>query len=311
MKFGRSFGAFVVFNLTITGNTPISAARTDDITAVASRASDDYIRERSLDGKLKPERYVFGNGGTWSGAMKDFSMDKLSFLDVAHMIALPLASQSYIPSTDPKLTKLLIMVYWGTTHAPEHANDSTTYQLVQNLQGQYLAASTLAGGIPGISNSNRGGHGPEKIVADQLREQMMVALDSVKAEDALRDKDDELNVMMLGYDSWWEGTQRYKDSPLEYHRQDLLDEIEWNRYFVVLMAYDFPILWKQKKHKLLWETRFSVRQLHHEFDKDLPAMALYASQFFGKDTHGLIHTTVPFGHVDIGEVKALGSVTEK
>jgi hypothetical protein len=98
---------------------------------------------------------------------------------------------------------------------------------------------------------------------------------------------------------------------LEVRRDDMVAEIEENRYFVVLMAYDFQILWKQKKHKLLWETRFSIRQRHHNFDKDLPSMAQYASQYFGQDSHGLVHKEIPQGHVDIGEVKSLGSVPDK
>jgi hypothetical protein len=89
-----------------------------------------------------------------------------------------------------------------------------------------------------------------------------------------------------------------------------LDEIEQNRYFVVLMAYDFQLLYKEKKHKLLWETRFSIRQRNHEFDKDLPSMAQYASQYFGQDSNGLIHKEIPLGRVDIGQVKSLGDVEE-
>ena len=82
------------------------------------------------------------------------------------------------------------------------------------------------------------------------------------------------------------------------------------RYFVVLEAYDFQLLWKQKKHKLLWEIRFSVDQHHNEFDKALPAMARYVSKYFGQDSHGLLRESVPTGRVDIGDVKTLGEVEE-
>jgi hypothetical protein len=37
---------------------------------------------------------------------------------VAQTIAVPLASQNYVPAKDPKSTRLMIMVYWGTTIAP-------------------------------------------------------------------------------------------------------------------------------------------------------------------------------------------------
>jgi len=70
----------------------------------------------------------------------------------------------------------------------------------------------------------------------------------------------------------------------------------------------FNFFWKDKKHKLLWEIRFSVRQVHHQFDKDLPAMAQYASQYFGHDSEGLVRKAIPLGHVDIGDVKTLGAV---
>jgi hypothetical protein len=309
---GRAFPASFILSVALAASLSSSGAvGSDDITAVEAKVSGDYVRARLPSGDYKPETYAFARGGEWKGAMQDFSIDKMGFMDVAHTIAYPLAEQKYIPSRNPKTTRLLLMVYWGTTHAPEHASDSTTYQHLQDMQGQYLAASQMAGGRPGISGSGRGGSGAYKIVADQLQEQMMVQLSSVSAENDAREKADELNVMMLGYDSWWEGTQRYAGTPLAYARQDLLDEIELDRYFVVIMAYDFQLLWKEKKHKLLWETRFSIRQMHHEFDKDLPAMAKDASKYFGRDTGGLIHGSVPIGQVDIGEMKSLGEAPPK
>jgi hypothetical protein len=77
------------------------------------------------------------------------------------------------------------------------------------------------------------------------------------------------------------------------------------------MAYDFQLLWKQKKHKLLWETRFSIRQIHNDFDKQLEAMAENASQYFGQDTKGLIRKPLPEGNVKVGELKVLGIEPEK
>jgi hypothetical protein len=144
------------------------AAGSDDITAVEAKVSSGYTRARLPSGEFKPETYVFAKGGEWKGALQDFSIDKMGFIEVAHTIAYPLADQNYLPSKDPKTTKLLLMVYWGTTHAPEHASDSASYQHATDIQSQYLAASQLAGGQPGISSSNRGGAGMYKIVADQL-----------------------------------------------------------------------------------------------------------------------------------------------
>jgi hypothetical protein len=120
---------------------------------------------------------------------------------------------------------------------------------------------------------------------------------------------------MLGYDA--EGVigtdygLELRRTPQRVRRDELISEIEENRYFVVLMAYDFQLMWKQKKHKLLWETRFSISERRNQFDKALPVMAQYASRYFGRDSRGLMRTRVPEGRVEIGEVRSLGDVPAK
>jgi hypothetical protein len=76
------------------------------------------------------------------------------------------------------------------------------------------------------------------------------------------------------------------------------------------MAYDLEAMRRNHSHRELWETRFSIRERHHAFNEDLPAMAQYASQYFGQDSKGLVHKAVPYGKVDIGTVKSLGDVQE-
>ena len=244
----------------------------NDIAAVSARASGYYVRPRLPSGAFVPEYYAFGEGGAWKGVKPDATIDPLNFLDVAHALAAPLERQNYLPSRDPGATGLLVMVYWGTTHSPEESG--LGIQLVEWAQ--------------------------------------IGRLDLAFAGDQLVEKADKLNAMMLGYDSWWSATQGdRRGTSVGRDREDLRGEIEENRYFVVLMAYDFQLLWKQRKHKLLWETRFSIRQRHHDFDRDLPSIARYASRYFGQDTHGLIHDQVPLGRVDIGDMKSLGTVPGK
>jgi hypothetical protein len=43
----------------------------------------------------------------------------------------------------------------------------------------------------------------------------------------------------------------------------------------------------------------------------LLALAQFASQYFGQDSHGLVHKEIPLGRVDIGEIKSLGQVPAK
>jgi hypothetical protein len=280
----------------------------DGVTAVASKVSKDYIRAKLPNGSFQPEYYSFGKGGNWGGEIKDQTIDNLSFLDVAHVIAVPLAGQKYFPAKDPSKTRLLIMVYWGTTAVPGPSSDSVAlpqFQAAQINLNRFLVRSNV---------DPRTKYVAAGALADSAMAQLSAAAQMLSVEDHDRDRTDFANALMLGYDSpgiiGTEYGNYVRGTPLSVERDDLYSEIEENRYFVVLMAYDFQLMWKQKKHKLLWQTRFSIRERDHQFDRDLPAMAQYASQYFGQDSHGLVRRQVPLGHVEIGEVKSLGEAQE-
>jgi hypothetical protein len=268
-----------------------SAAGADDgvngVIAVSSKVSGDYVRTKLPNGKFPTEYYAFGEGGHWGGEIRDDSIDQLHFLDVAHVIAEPLANRDYLPAMDPKTAKLLIMVYWGTTVVPGPSSDNVAYDELSAAQAN-------------TSNS------------DASLAELSSAMTMVDMVNQMRDKLDFKNAGMLGYDA--AGTigtdygNHIRGGPLGVQRQELIDEIEVNRYFVVLMAYDFQVLWKQKKHKLLWETRFSVNERKNSFDKALPLMSQYASRYFGAPTNGLLRTEVQEGQVEIGPLKSLGTV---
>jgi len=79
----------------------------------------------------------------------------------------------------------------------------------------------------------------------------------------------------------------------------------------VLMAYDFQQIARNKKHVLLWETRFSIRQHGNNFDEQLGVMADYASRYFGQNSNGLVHTRALKESVKLDELKILGEVPAK
>jgi hypothetical protein len=289
---------------------------TEDIVAVASRASSDYVRAKLPNGTFRPETYAFGQGGVWGGSRKDETIDKLTFMDVARTVAGPLAGQNFIPARDPNKANLLIMVYWGTTAAPEHASDSVAYQNLENAFNVLNAVPPPPPSQQGMAgSSNKGNMQASRAQTDQANSEIEMALTQTALENSRRDKVDLQNAAILGYDS--EGLvgtdygSGVKLTALRENRDDLITELEYDRYFVVLLAYDFQMVWKQKKHKLLWETRFSLMQRGHDFGRDLPSMAKYASRYFGQDSHGLVRDPLPEGRVDIGDLKTLGPEQEK
>jgi hypothetical protein len=277
---------------------PAGAAEgVEGITAVASKVSNGYVRAKLPDGSFQPEPYAFGEGGKWAGEISDLTIDKLHFFDVAKVIAAPLASQKYLPAKDPKKTRLLIMVYWGTTAVPGPTSDSIAVDHLSMAQAnlnKYLVPSAQDVRAK-VASASR--------YADAALDQMTDATILLNMENRQRNRTDFTNAQMLGYDAAGIiGTEQgnyFRGTAFGTDRDDLYSDIEENRYFVVLMAYDFQLLWKEKRHKLLWETRFSISERRNAFDKALPVMAQHASKYFGQASNGLLRDRVPEGNVEV------------
>ncbi len=132
-----------------------------------------------------------------------------------------------------------------------------------------------------------------------------------------KDRLDLQNASLLGFDSdgvfgrGFADPSNMRSAILRQTHAEVMSALELNRYYVVLLAIDFQAVWKQRKVKLLWETRISLSERRHEFDKELPFMMRYAAQYIGQDTRGLVMKPVPEGHVDIGSVRSLGEAPER
>jgi hypothetical protein len=290
----------------------VPVAMAQDMVAVSSKVSADYVRTVLPDGSFKPETYAFGKGGYWSSPIEDKSIDSMDFMDVLRVISYPLAKRSYVPSRDPKQIKLLIMVYWGTTHAIERASESMAYQDAARTNQEFNMARSRdkwtaeenqrAGNNGGGSSAgiNPGVPKTDAEITNLLESELIVNLATIKTENDKRLLEDQRIAMLLGYDSWWNSTMSAPDaSVLGKRRLDVLDELEHYRYFVVMMAYDYQLMAKEKRHKLLWEVRFSIPQLKNQFDRRLPSMAMAASQYFGRDSKGLARQELPEGKVEV------------
>lgn len=128
----------------------------------------------------------------------------------------------------------------------------------------------------------------------------------------LRDQLNFANARLLGFDSeisiqsMMDAStvffgRSFRSGMLDDVHANVLSAIEVSRYYAILRAYDFQSAWKEKKLKLLWETRFSLSERRHDFQRDLPAMAQDAELYFGQDSYGLVLKPIPEGHVRVGE----------
>lgn len=290
------------------------AAEDSEVIAVSSHASEDYVRTKLPDGTFAPETYAFGEGGAWNAPMRDPSFDKVRFIDAARTIARPLATQQYLPSRDPKQTKLLIMVYWGMTTGSSGASGSLAYQA---LQGGQAIQALKAAPPPPPAGASKGAVGQSSMdmgqgsVEDGSLSARDFAITMITAQNVARDRTDLHNAGILGYDTDLRKTEGLDITAMRWRRQSLIEDLEDNRYFVVLMAYDFQLLWKEKMHKLLWDARFSIRERDNEFDKQLESMTQAAARYFGRNSGGIQRHDLPAGSVKLDEIKILGHVPAK
>jgi hypothetical protein len=273
--------------------------------------SPAYARVRLPGGSFKAETFAFGEGGARAGATNDSTIDTLRFIDVARLVAPALAKKNYLPAKDPLQTDLLIMVYWGATVGTNQTSTSPMYQIAQGMIP--IAAAPPPPPPTGPAN-------PATANANTKSSQSTASTDSALTQVLMlthlanrqRDLQDIENAKVLGYLPEITRLDAYKGTYFDnFLRQDTINDVEESRYYVVLLAYDFQTLWKTKQRKLLWETRFSIREQRNDFSKALAAMAENASRYFGQDSHGLIRQDLPATRITFGDAKVLEYEPEK
>ncbi len=249
--------------------------------AVFSQVFNGYERTRQADDTFKPERYTFGEGGCWNRISDPF-MAKLNFVDVARVVANPLEHMNYLPAHRAEDAELLILVFWGSTQgSSDHdASQATDRAMADIPHGM---------GVPQASGIQDGG----------TLDSILTQVEMVNRE---RDRLDDQNARILGYT---ESVERGRFIQNMAMGKDVLAEVGENRYFVVLQAYDFKIAVKEKKLKLLWFARISVRE-RGAFAKALQNMAWSAAPYFGQDSRGLRRPHPYKGTVELGPLEVVG-----
>jgi hypothetical protein len=128
----------------------------------------------------------------------------------------------------------------------------------------------------------------------------------------MRDELDFKNAAMIGYSaSGLIGTDEgnyLKHTALGIDQRDEVNEIEQNRYFVVLMAYDFQLLWKERKAQAPMGNTVQHRRTAQRFRQGAPGDGAIRFSIFWRAHQGARENAGAEGQVDIGEVKSLGEV---
>jgi hypothetical protein len=269
-------------------------------TAVFGRVSKEYQRERLADGTFKPEYYGLANGGRIAGTGSDLTVDRIQYPEIAEIAMRLLARQNYHYARNAGEATLLLVLHWGVTITFNSGNYATTV-------GNAASAMTnlkAAGGGPGTAPSDD----PVVAAAGNAFESQMLQL---QMENRARDQVNLPNARLLGYlddlnesndiRRWAGGGDRYND---------LVADIEESRYYIIVSAYEFEALTKQRQKKLLWQTRVSVRAPGNRFDDSVAAMLKGAAKYFGQDSGRLVRGEESKGTVELEDLKFLGEAED-
>jgi hypothetical protein len=285
MKIRTALGVMGVIAGSLLGATGVQAGMfnyvsdSEQATAVSARVYGGYTRDRASDGTYAPETFVYGNGGEVAGQPNAISTT--FYLNGGSQFG------AYI--ADPTIDNLS---FKDVAQRINGALEAENYVPAKDPANTRLMIMVYWGRSTGTSDVRDGG---------------------------FRDAMDAQNAMLMGFDSdpairavfdptnqFW--GRSFRANFLIQNDAKVLSALEVDRYYVILRAFDFQTAWKQKKLKLVWETRFSLAERTRDFGEELPYMALSAARYFGQETGGLMLDPLPNGHVDFGELKNEGSV---
>jgi hypothetical protein len=286
----------------------MQAAKDSIVTSVFSSTMNGYKRVLDADGEPKPEFYAIANGRYLPGALKDRSIDDVKFPSIAGLVAEHLAKQKYFLAHDSKSAQLLLMITWGTT-VPHHdgvyrAGMDDFFNSMNLATATTAAAADTPPSIEGIQS-------PESAIAAAANSEFEGQMLRMAMFEDMRMRSNEHNARLLGYMD----EINYRNNPSRFAGagsafQDLITDIENERYFVIISAFDFKAAAKDNTVKPLWVTRVSIQKDGNRFDKALAAMVSRASDYFGSESKRLVRQYRE-GEVTFGELKLISYVSDE
>ena len=272
---------------------PGARAGTAEFVTVSATAAKGYVRPIGTDGAPRPETYIVSKGIFFDGSTKDSGLEKTPFIDLAATVGRSLLKQNYFPAKDAQLADLLLVVHWGTTTVYEDALKDFRATDLHNALTAYNGA---------VAAAANGGSTPDSSELNSL-------LSSRDTETMSASSFSGYNAKLLGYETALR--KKRGEMTVSPEEQTFQNDLAEERYFVVVMAYDYQAMKKDRTRKLLWTTRMSVRAPGTNFKTALPEMSVMAANYFGKQVDDLQRGEVGVkeGKVDIGEAKVVTEPT--
>ena len=258
---------------------------------VDSWARDGYLESKVVDGELLRETYHFFEGRHFGGNIKDTSLEEVSFLEVVESLAEEMETRNYHSEPNPDGGDFLIVVHWGVTGIEESFDDLF---LNEPTDPDIAPMDSIMDSSEGAAQQGGFTQQPDNFQSYNS------SIDSGSQRE---------NAALIGFDRAL-GRKGLMPTDGEELRAMLEDE----RYFIVLMAYDWQKLRTEKEYELIWSTRFSLGALGTNFRDAHLALSRGAANYFGTNLDGKLgktRTHLGEGDVKLGEVEVVETVAEE
>ncbi len=261
---------------------------------IDAHADEAYIERKSGS---EPETYIFMQGQALGGTTDDESLDSKTFTEIIEPLRKELKVKNYYSSEKPKDADLLLVVHWGATDALTDLIEDLDLLNTVGFENDLADAFTLSD----ISD-------PTSMEAAAIENELTLRTYAIYDwDEGIGGQNEHKNYSMLGFKKAL--TDR-KHSLVDQYRiagQSMLE-----RYFIVLIAYDWQLMQTTGEKMALWETRFSVQADGTNFEDSLPALARAANEYFGVDLEKMAipKTYLGKGDINVGELEVIETATE-
>ena len=280
--------AFLLFVLS--AGVPSRAA---SLVVVNSKAHEDFSIAREQDPSKEVLTYAFMKGRFHPGTRNDPAMNNMSFSNLVLEIATHLQKQNFLPVPDPHKADLLIVVHYGATSGQDS---------FEELQG-ITSLEDYGFGDGAVTSASIGGGSVDVSALNAIQDMQFEINKNLTIQQGNQGS---MNYMahLIGMEVAFAGDIGPRE---ERYLMNLLNE---ERYFVILMAYDIRKLREGDIH-LYWTTRYSVRATGQAFGDALKDMNLVAENYFGKNMGKLVKKRVTDkSRVELGELEVVGTKAE-
>lgn len=257
--------------------------------ALKTQASEEFIKGKAEDPTKKIQTYQFMKGNFHMGFTRDPSMKEVTFEGILYDLAMNLRKQGFYMHRDRSEGDLLIVVHSGVTDVEISYEEFMGYTSEEDM-----------GLTDEILNAGAGGEAIDFATIDAMN-QLNFNLRSSGTTGSANRQSQAYKAQLLGLE------RAYSDKISNQEAYDLRSMLDEERYFIVLMAYDYPAF-KKGEAKLMWSTRYSIRTLGQTFAEAIKDMNVVASDYFGKNLAGITQKrATDDSRVEIGEIEVLAN----